>query len=132
MRRPDMNPGPCHLCGGPLEWKATVSAMGPDDEVQFYECERCHHVVERDPQAGLRSTPVLKQFLGSDATERTWAVPSTDPSSDDPNPTCPNCDVPMWLIEVARSKGHEGQQKIYHCQLCDRKLVVSSMPTSAS
>ena len=53
VRRPDMNPGCCPRCGGILEWKATVGAR-EQVEAHFYECERCHPVVEREPQAGLR------------------------------------------------------------------------------
>jgi hypothetical protein len=39
VRRPDM--------------KAAITAREPV-ETHFYECERCHLVVEREPQAGLR------------------------------------------------------------------------------
>ena len=53
VRRPDMTPGPCPRCGGILEWKAAITAREPV-ETHFYECERCHLVVEREPQAGLR------------------------------------------------------------------------------
>ena len=47
VRRPDMKPGPCPRCGGTLEWKATVGTP-QTVEAHFYECESCHHVVERE------------------------------------------------------------------------------------
>jgi hypothetical protein len=33
------------------------------------------------------------------------------------------CDVPMWLVEVARSSEHEGHQ-IFECKVRDAKLLI--------
>jgi len=87
---------------------------------------QCHEWAFKARQRALEATASEARWLklaeSYELTERLTGF-LNKPAAFPKHPECPNCHVPMWLVEIQSSS--EKVEYLYECKACEDKISVT-------